>query len=268
MALYDVIDDIAKKDILKTDTGDNRIFGVVIGEVVNNYNENFPGRVCITIANRDDKANELKWARVAQSYSGSKWGHYFLPEVGDQVLVAFEQGNIEKPFVIGAFPKAKDSFLSKSKDEHNSNKCIVTKNGSTLTFYDDKDGPDKDKIFIRTANNLHVVEIDNEHKTIEIKDKEKKAQILMQTEKGIITVNADEKIILKSGDANITINGKKNSISIQAGKIDVKASNRLALSSDGNTTLKGQSVSAEGTGGPTTVKSGSAIKIDAPTVSM
>ena len=46
MGLYDVIDDIAEKQVMKTDTGDNRILGVVIGQIVKNYDKDMPGRVC------------------------------------------------------------------------------------------------------------------------------------------------------------------------------------------------------------------------------
>ena len=111
MALYDIMDEIAAKQILKTDTGDNRIFGVIVATVVNNYDEKQPGRVCIQIPVRDKEANELKWARVAMPSSGEKWGSYFLPEVGDQVLVTFEQGNIEKPYIIGRIIKADQKII-------------------------------------------------------------------------------------------------------------------------------------------------------------
>ena len=110
MGLYDVIDDIAEKQVMKTDTGDNRILGVVIGQIVKNYDKDMPGRVCVAVPVRDQSANELQWVRVAMPSGGSGWGHYFLPEAGDQVLLAFEQGNIEKPYVIGCIPKDSDQI--------------------------------------------------------------------------------------------------------------------------------------------------------------
>ena len=81
MGFYDVIDDISKKQITKTHMGDNRIYGVVVATVVNNYDENMPGRVCISVVNRNEKVSEdapgdlLKWARVAMPSSGKEWGH-------------------------------------------------------------------------------------------------------------------------------------------------------------------------------------------------
>ena len=110
MGLFDIIDEIAESQIMKTDTGDNRIFGVMVGTVAKNYDKDMPGRVCVTIPVRDTEANELQWARVAMPSHGKGWGHYFQPEVGDQVLLAFEQGNIEKPYVIGCVPKESNSF--------------------------------------------------------------------------------------------------------------------------------------------------------------
>lgn len=139
MGLYDVIDNIAEKQVMKTDTGDNRILGVVIGQIVKNYDKDMPGRVCVAVPVRDQSANELQWVRVAMPSGGSGWGHYFLPEAGDQVLLAFEQGNIEKPYVIGCIPKDSDQILKKSVDEDNQYKKIVTRNGNTLYFEDNKE---------------------------------------------------------------------------------------------------------------------------------
>ena len=94
MGFYDIMDEIAARQAVKSDTGDNKILGVMPGIVAKNYDAQMPGRVCVQIPVRDEDANELKWARLAMPSSGKKWGHYFLPEVGDQVLLAFEQGNI------------------------------------------------------------------------------------------------------------------------------------------------------------------------------
>ena len=132
MGLFDIIDEIAEKQVMKTDTGDNRIFGVLVGTVAKNYDVNMPGRVCVTIPVRDANANELQWARVAMLSHGKNWGHYFQPEVGDQVLLAFEQGYIERPYVIGCVAKDSNLFLKQAVDQNNQYKKIQTKNGNTI----------------------------------------------------------------------------------------------------------------------------------------
>jgi len=49
------------------------------------------------------KGDELSpWIRMIQPYAGSGKGFYFIPEVGEEVMVDFENGNAERPFVLGA----------------------------------------------------------------------------------------------------------------------------------------------------------------------
>ena len=70
MGLYDIMDEIAAKQVTKSETGDNRILGVVVGIVAKNYDQSMPGRICVQVPVRDDEANELQWARLAMPSSG------------------------------------------------------------------------------------------------------------------------------------------------------------------------------------------------------
>ncbi len=272
MGLFDVFDEIAEKQIMKTETGDSRIFGVILGTVVNNYDKEMPGRVCVEIPNRDAEANELKWARVAMPSSGANWGHYFLPEVGDQVLLVFEQGNIEKPYIIGCIPKEADQFFKKSPEEKNKFKKITTKHGSSIIFTDESgegaDGGEKDKIEIITPGDegRHIL-LDNEKKRVVIEDKEKKNSIELNSEKGLLSVKTEKKIEFKAGDdITVTLNGSSGTVEIKAKKFKVSEVDAIELNA--NKQLKGNAatVAFEGSssvkisGGPVTV-SGSPIKI-------
>ena len=238
MGQFDVIDDIAVKQVMKTETGDNRIFGVVIGQIVKNYDKDMPGRVCVAVPVRDQNANELQWARVAMPSSGSKWGHYFLPEAGDQVLLAFEQGNIEKPYVIGCIPKDNDQILRTSADEDNQYKKIVTKNGNTIYFEDNKEGEgDKDKIHIVTAKGAHRLELDNEKHQIVLSDEEGKNQLLMKTEDGQMQIKAEKKLTIQVGEnIELILNGSNGSVQLKSTKVSFEISQTLDLSS--NTAMK------------------------------
>ena len=123
MAIFDILEDVSKKQVEKTDTGDSRIMGLMLGQVVKNYDENMPGRVAVILLSREegegegDEADNTRklWARVVMPSSGGSWGHYFIPEVGDLVVVAFEQGNIERAYVIGCIPKTNDQILTKHR---------------------------------------------------------------------------------------------------------------------------------------------------------
>ena len=147
MGWYDIIDDIAQRQLAKTELGDNRLNGVTVGIVAKKYSKEMPGRICVQIPVRDREANILQWARIAAPSAGKKWGTFFLPELGDQVLLAFEEGNIDKPYVIGCVQGDSGSFLGRVADEDNQYKCIATKNGNQILFEDNKEGEgDKDKL--------------------------------------------------------------------------------------------------------------------------
>lgn len=245
MGLFDIIDDIAEKQITKTETGDNRIFGVVVGTVAQNYSATMPGRVCVTVPTRDEMANELKWARVAMPSSGSKWGHYFIPEVGDQVLLAFEQGNIEKPYVIGCVPKDRDKILTKSAEANNKYKKIMTRNGSTICFEDSEDGL-TDKIRMFTPGESHKIELDDMNKSICISDKSEKNIIELRTETGNMTIRADKKLTIEVGEnIELTLNGYNGGVKIKASKLEIDVTGNMELASTGVSKVQGGTVSVE-----------------------
>ncbi len=258
MAIFDIFEEVSEKSVLKTDTGDSRIFGVVIGEVMKNYSDEYPGRVCVKILTRDDEANVLQWARVAMLSGGREWGHYFLPEVGDQVLVAFEEGIIDRPYIIGCVQRTTDKFLKKSVDEKNTHKRIVTRHGSSIEFEDipgeskdDLGDGTKDKIKIYTPDQAHAITLDNEKKLIEIHDKENNAKIEMKTENGDITIKAARKITLQAGD-NITVvlNGSSDSgkITVKCADLTISSSGKVEATATQKMSLSGASFSAEAQG--------------------
>lgn len=262
MGLYDIIDEITERQVTKTETGDNRIWGVMVGIVAKNFDPNstasggansgadaMDGRVCVTIPTRDTNANELKWARVAMPSSGSKWGHYFLPEVGDQVLLAFEGGNIEKPYVIGCIPKTADKFLKDSVDKDNQFKRIVTRHGTSIIFEDnstDENGQ-KDKLTLETAGKQLQILMDNENEKIRIGDKAKEDFIEMYTKEGsgTLTVQIKSKIDIKVGDKiTVTLNGESGAVSVKGDSIQLEGANGVTTKSDSSVKMEAPQVAA------------------------
>ena len=272
MSLYDIINDISERQSAETETGDTRVYGVMVGQVASNYHQSMKGRVCVTIPTRDEKANELKWARLAMPSGGKKWGHYFMPEVGDQVLLAFEGGNIERPYIIACVNKDTDSFLTGSANEKNTIKRIVTKNGSTICFDDDSEDEQgsKDKITIQTAGKQHTVLMDNENQKILIKDKDGKNSIEMSTkdESGTLTVKIEKKVEIKVGDnITLTMDANMGTVKLTADTVTVEASKGVTNKTDGMLKLEGNQLSGKAnsvlkleSSGPVNV-SGSPIKI-------
>ena len=84
-------------DLFTTD--DQRLYGVMIGTVKDNMDMTGLGRVQVSLP----AVPELEpWARVAAPFAGSDYGHYSLPQAGDEVLVAFERGDPRHPYIVGS----------------------------------------------------------------------------------------------------------------------------------------------------------------------
>jgi uncharacterized protein involved in type VI secretion and phage assembly len=194
-----------------------------------------PGRVCVTIPTREKNANELQWARVAHPSGGAKWGHYFLPEVGDQVLLCFENGNIEKPYVIGCVAKDEDKFLGKSVHQDNAIKRIMTKNGNELKFEDNNEGDgDKDRITLTTAKSLHLLKLDNENKQIELTDEKGENCVKMKTGDGTMTIKAKSRLRIEVGDKiKLILNGETGTISVECNNLKIAASEKIGVKTNG-----------------------------------
>jgi phage baseplate assembly protein V len=89
------------------------------------------------------------WAPIATPHTGSDRGMYFLPEVGDEVLVAFEHGDFDHPFVLGYLWNGVDQPPESDRNL----RVIVTPGGHTLRF-EDTDGAKK--IRLETAGGRRI----------------------------------------------------------------------------------------------------------------
>ncbi len=78
-----------------------RIYGVAIGIVTNNRDPEKLGRVKVRFPWLSD-VNESAWARLCSPLAGKGRGFYYLPEIDDEVLVAFEFGDINRPVILGS----------------------------------------------------------------------------------------------------------------------------------------------------------------------
>ena len=85
------------------------------------------------------KESETDWVRVLSFYAGSDRGVFFPPEVGDEVLVIYQKGNVNAPYVIGSLWSSKAKPPEENADGKNNIKMIKTRGGHTITFNDDSE---------------------------------------------------------------------------------------------------------------------------------
>ena len=91
------------------------------------------GRVQVKFTWQD---GNTPWIRMINPHSGSGKGMYFIPEIGEEVLVGFEAGNAEKPFVLGAMYNGNES--SSYATSGNDQKVIQTRSGTKIIMNDAK----------------------------------------------------------------------------------------------------------------------------------
>ena len=186
-------------DLLSSEEGTQtkKIFGVVVGLVTGNHDPEKLGRVRVSFPWRE-KAEQSYWARIATLMSGNDMGTFFLPEVGDEVLVAFDRGDINHPYVIGCLWNGVDKPPEKNADGQNNIRKIKSRSGHEIIL-DDTAGAEKIEIKDKTGSNSIV--IDSLQNSIAI---ESKMQLKIKSQ--MIEIEAGSTMTLKAG-ATLTIQG-------------------------------------------------------------
>ncbi len=137
-----------------------RISGVVTGQVVNVVDPEGQGRVQVSLPWLGGQ-NESYWAPIATMMSGRGRGSWFMPEVGDEVLIAFSQEDVAHPFVIGFLWNGQDT--PPTTDPHL--RTIHSVNGHQIQIYDPPvSAGDQGYIRIQYARGngaTNVVEVNN-----------------------------------------------------------------------------------------------------------
>ncbi len=115
-----------------------KISGPLMAEVINTNDPDKLGRVQVKfLLDKNISQNNTPWLRVLVPFS-SNGGHFFLPEIGEKVVVFFEDFNIEKsPFVMGSFFD-KAELTEKWSDSNNKKKGICT--GAISLLFDENTG--------------------------------------------------------------------------------------------------------------------------------
>lgn len=215
-------------------------------------------------------ANEAKsnWLRMTTPYTGGSKGMLWVPEIGDQVVIGYEQNHGDFPVVLGSvYPK--DNAGAKYTNTDNLQKFIRTKGGNKIGF---KDKGGEQEVYITNANkkgtSLHISFKSNGEITLKTagnivleagNDIKMKAgnNFSIEATKGDITISAKTKNIKASATQNIEAKATKD--------IDLQATMNAELSANMTAEVKG-SLSAKLKGAMTDVEGQTMINIQAPLV--
>ncbi|MDB5678528.1 phage baseplate assembly protein V [Sphingomonas bacterium] len=174
------------------------IVGVAVGTVTANDDPQGLGRVKLNFPWREASFT-TDWVRCVAPMAGAGRGAYFIPEVGDEVLVAFEREDIRKPYVLGALWSDTDKPPDANDSKKNDHRVIKSRKGHMLQF---DDSAAKGVITVQLSDGKKV-EIDDDG--IRITDTTNSIKI--DTKSGAISIEATASLSLKAPQITIEASG-------------------------------------------------------------
>ncbi|EMA35153.1 phage baseplate assembly protein V [Halobiforma nitratireducens] len=248
---------MSQPGVFDGETPEGGMHGVVVGVVTDNEDPKDLGRVKLQFPWRDAD-DESYWARIATPMAGDEYGAYFLPDVDDEVLVAFENGDIHRPYVIGSLWNGKQTPPQKN-DGNNDVREIRTRSDHRITFDDDRDGDDGSVTIETSAGHEIVIDDDDSNETILIRDDDATNQIVLDSSDDSVAIEAGDELELSA--KNITIDGDK-SVEITGGtKVDVKSKNTVDVSGKANVDIDSGGIMSIDSTGPLTIE-GAIIRLN------
>jgi phage protein D len=212
--------------------GGHPVYGMVIGQVSDNNDPDQLGRVKLKLPWLSDDY-ESDWARVAQLGAGPDSGAVFLPENNDEVLVAFEFGDVRRPYVIGSLwngvdkPKLGSGLFDNGKVKR---RGFVSRKGHRFVFLDD-------------ANNAGIALLTSDGNL----------KIALNESKSEIHISCQGKIMLKA-QGDLTIDSQ--------GNIKLTAQQGISLQAQNSLDLQGMTASLKTQSPSLTLDNGAGAKVE------
>lgn len=184
--------------------------GVLIGIVSDLDDPERLGRVKVRYPTLGDQ--ESDWARLVAAGAGKDRGLFSRPEVGDEVLVAFELGDPRRPCVLGGLWSKTDPPPK-----------------------DDGNAEDNNWRFIQSRSG-HVIKLDDTRgaELIEIVDKDGRRRVLLDS--------ANKKIQVTCDDGDVEVTSGSGKVKVEAVTVEIKASANLTIEAGAALKIKGATV--------------------------
>ncbi|MFZ1282491.1 MAG: VgrG-related protein [Propionicimonas sp.] len=226
--------------------------GITVGLISDAKDPENAGRVRLTFPwLSDDYVSD--WARTVQAGAGKDRGAQVLPEVGDEVLVAFEHGDVNRPVVVGGLFNGVDTMPRGPVDLVDGGTGMINRRSFTS----------------RLGHRVDLVDATGKE-GIRATTTDEKLTLVMDHSGATITVHADGKVVIE-GSQGITIDSSGSDIDLTGNKISLKATAGVSVDGGGGAvdvkagstlSLTGASAKLEGSG-TTEVKGGALCTIQA-----
>ncbi|WP_406323897.1 VgrG-related protein [Streptomyces niveus] len=265
--------------------GGGRYAGLVSGTVTDTQDPEGSGRVKVRFPwLSEEYASD--WARTAQS-GGTGGGEAFIPEVGDEVLVGFEHGHLDRPFVLAGLYNGKDrpgGGGGADAGGGGADGASGAGGGSGGDLVDPTSGAVNRRAFAsKSGNQLELLEAANGPQGVRLRTGDGKLTIALDrtntaivvNSDGSVTIEAKERVAIKAaggvaldaGRGALELTGDSVTLTSRSGVAVDGGNGKVALSSGGSVEVRGGQVTVEGTR-RTDIKSGSSVSVNAPMIKL
>ncbi len=186
---------------------------VAVGLVTNNKDPDKLGRVKVKFPWLSDQ-EESNWARIASPMAGKERGFFCLPEVDDEVLVAFEHDDVNYPYVVGGLWNGKDAPPETNADGKNDLRLLKSRSGHLIQL-SDKQGEEQ----------------------IVIRDKTGKNEIVINSKDNSMSIKVDKDFTIEA-KGNVSIKTSTGDMTLECNNFNVKAKAKVAMEGQAGMELK------------------------------
>jgi uncharacterized protein involved in type VI secretion and phage assembly len=198
--------------------------GVVEGIVLDNKDPEGIGRILVQFVWLPNET-QTAWARMSTPMAGKNMGWVIYPEVDDEVLLDFINGNVNEPVILGSLFNGKDTPPFDNADGDNNIRTLVSRSGHVIEI-DDTDGAEK--ITITDTSGGLIICMDSAEETITI------------TSSGDITFNADADFIVEAD--NIEMSAASNATFTAGSGLEASAGSKVEIKGGGSITVEGAKI--------------------------
>lgn len=198
---------------------------LAIGLVTQNSDDKSWGRVKLKYPALDPEAESV-WARIAWPAAGASRGIVAIPEVGDEVIVGFEHGDIERPFVLGVLFNGQDT----------PGQDLVEIEETSIAVQMPRD--------INTKTDGKITTTAKQDITLE----SSQGPITIQADQGKLTVQAQQDVALSSQTGQMKLSGMSGTTIQDQATITISANGSLSIKSSGEVQIQGSMITVSASG--------------------
>jgi type VI secretion system secreted protein VgrG len=205
--------------------------------------------------------NSSCWIRVSQGWAGKNWGSFFLPRIGQEVIVSFLEGDPDRPIVTGCVYNGEQPVPYALPDEQTKStiKSDSSKGSGGFNEIRFEDKKDSEEIFVQAQKDMNVSVLNDATITV----KNKRTTTIQESDEILTVSKGDRTIAVDTGKETHTVKDTR-SVTVTGAETHTNEAD-FTHNVTGNYTLKVDGNITIEAGGSVTIKSGTGFTIEAGT---